>query len=54
MCLICIEIAKGSMTTREARRALPEMREKIGDSHAREVKALLDDTDEGKAVPPKP
>ncbi len=50
MCLICVEIAKGSMTTREARRALPEMREKIGDSHAREVATLLDSTDKDKPV----
>jgi hypothetical protein len=49
MCLICIEIAKGSMTTREARRALPEMREKIGDAHANEVKTLLDREDKAKS-----
>ena len=40
------------MTTREARRALPEMREKIGTAHAGEVDTLLDATD--KAIPPPP
>ncbi|MCX5746801.1 MAG: hypothetical protein NT062_30380 [Proteobacteria bacterium] len=48
MCMICVEIAKGAMTTREARRALGEMREKVGAQHATEVETLLDATDQAR------
>ena len=41
MCLICIELAKGAMTTTEARRALGEMRTKIGKAHVAEVETKL-------------
>ena len=41
MCLICIEFDKGRMTTAEARRALGEMVEKVGKTHAAEVEAKL-------------
>jgi len=41
MCLICIEIAKNAMTVKEARRALGEMRVKVGADHAAEVEAKL-------------
>jgi hypothetical protein len=54
MCLICIEVAKGSMSTREARRALGEMREKVGGEHAREVESMLDDKAERDANPGTP
>ena len=41
MCLICVEYQKGKMTIGEARRALGEMREKIGDEHTDEVRDML-------------
>jgi len=40
MCIICVEVAKKSMTVAEARRALGEMRTKLGD-HITEVEAKL-------------
>lgn len=42
MCLICIELDKSAMTWKEGRRALFEMREKLGAKHAKEVEAKLD------------
>lgn len=42
MCLICVDFQKGRMNLRDARRAVGEMREKIGDEHTREVVAMLD------------
>ena len=52
MCLICVEYQNGKMTIREARSALGEMREKIGDEHTDEIKSMLekaesDDGDQG-------
>ncbi len=41
MCLICVEIEKSKMTTREARQALREMREGMDRQHVREVEAKL-------------
>jgi len=41
MCLICVELAKNAMTPKEGRRALGEMRGKVGDAHAAEVEAKL-------------
>jgi hypothetical protein len=41
MCLICVELAKNAMTAKEGRRALGEMRVKLGDEHAAEVEAKL-------------
>ena len=41
MCLICVEYQKGRMTIGEARRALGEMREKIGEEHTDEVREML-------------
>ncbi|HEU0030712.1 MAG TPA: hypothetical protein VFQ53_08765 [Kofleriaceae bacterium] len=54
MCLICIEIAKGSMTVPEARRALGEMREKVGSEHAREVEKTLAETEKQQRSSTKP
>ncbi|MDB4953351.1 MAG: hypothetical protein JWO36_920 [Myxococcales bacterium] len=51
MCLICIEIAKGAMTTTEARRALGEMRTKLGNEHVAEVETKLR---EAEAADPNP
>jgi hypothetical protein len=45
MCLICIELAKGAMTTTEARRALGEMRTKIGKDHTAEVETKLEEAE---------
>jgi hypothetical protein len=46
MCLICIDFARGALKLREARRALGEMRKKVGAEHAREVERLLDGAQE--------
>ena len=46
--MICVEIAKGSMTRLEARRALGEMREKVGAAHATEVETLIETAEEAK------
>jgi hypothetical protein len=41
MCLICVEIAKSKMTSREARAQLREMREGMDTDHLREVEAKI-------------
>lgn len=41
MCLICVEFERERMTVFEARRALGEMVEKIGEDHAEEVEEML-------------
>ncbi len=41
MCLICMELDKMAMTTREARRALGEMRVALDPAHVEEVEAKL-------------
>jgi hypothetical protein len=41
MCLICVELAKSKMTTREARAAFREMREGMDRVHAGEVEAKI-------------
>lgn len=46
MCMICVDFQRERMTGPEARRALGEMREKIGDEHAREVERMLKRADE--------
>jgi hypothetical protein len=45
MCLICIDIAKRAMNAKEARRALGEMREKLGPDHVAEVEAKVEQTE---------
>jgi hypothetical protein len=42
MCLICVDFQKGRMNMLDARRAIGEMREKIGEEHTREVVKMLD------------
>ena len=42
MCLICVEFQKQRMSPMEARRALGEMRAKIGDEHVKQVEQLLE------------
>lgn len=41
MCLICIDFQKQKMTINDARRALREMSESLGDAHTREVSQLI-------------
>ena len=41
MCIICVELAKRSMTPSEARRALREMTVKLDQAHVAEVEAKL-------------
>ncbi|HEU4583371.1 MAG TPA: hypothetical protein VFS67_34170 [Polyangiaceae bacterium] len=53
MCLICIDFARGALKLREARRALGEMREKVGAEHAREVERLLDEAQEDPPSTPR-
>jgi hypothetical protein len=48
MCIICVDLAKGVLNGRDARRHLGEMRVTLGD-HAREVQAKIDEAD---ATPP--
>jgi hypothetical protein len=51
MCIICVELARQSMTTSEARRALREMTTKIGRDHADEVEAELRKADAAARKP---
>ncbi len=53
MCLICIELAKGAMSVPEARRALGEMRTKLG-AHVAEVETKLTETERAASGKPKP
>lgn len=46
MCLICVEFQKQRMSPKEARRALGEMRVKIGAEHTKEVERLIDEASE--------
>ena len=54
MCIICVELAKQSMTPGEARRALREMTTKLGQAHAAEVEVKLKqaEADAGKSGNP--
>jgi len=45
MCLICIEFDKHSMTLKEARRALGEMRVRLDAAHLKEVEKKLDEAE---------
>ncbi len=51
MCIICVDLAKGALTGKDARRHLGEMRVALGD-HAREVQAKIDEAD--PTPPPAP
>ncbi|MBT8491715.1 MAG: hypothetical protein KJO07_01535 [Deltaproteobacteria bacterium] len=48
MCLICVEFQKQRMSAAEARRALGEMRIKVGDEHAKQVERMLEDAAKDK------
>lgn len=41
MCMICVDFQKQKMTTRDARRALREMRDDMDPEHAREVTQMI-------------
>jgi len=41
MCIICIDLAKGALTGKDARRHLGEMRGKLGEEHAAEVQEKI-------------
>ena len=49
MCLICIDLAKKTLSPREARRHLGEMRVNMDKAHAAEVEAKI-----AEAEKPKP
>lgn len=46
MCLICVDFQREKMTPFEAKRALGEMREKIGPEHTREVELMIKEREE--------
>lgn len=54
MCLICVELAKQSMTPSEARRALREMTVKLDQAHVAEVEAKLAQAEDVATTKPKP
>ncbi|HEU4727952.1 MAG TPA: hypothetical protein VFT22_08695 [Kofleriaceae bacterium] len=51
MCIICVELAKQSMTPSEARRALREMTVKLDKAHVAEVEAKLEQAETGASKP---
>lgn len=54
MCLICVDFQRQKLTAFEAKRALGEMREKIGPEHTREVEKMLKDAEtSADPTPPK-
>ena len=48
MCIICLDFENARMTSREARRALREMVQKLEPEHVREVEKKLNDADENE------
>ena len=52
MCIICIDLAKGTLTGPEARRALGEMRSKIDRGHLSEVQTKIAEAEQAKASKP--
>ena len=51
MCIICVDLAKGALNGKDARRHLGEMRIALGD-HAREVEQKIAEYDPTPAEPP--
>lgn len=52
MCIICVDYAKGTLTTQEARRALGEMVVKLEPRHVEEIKKKLAEAEaKAKAKP---
>jgi hypothetical protein len=52
MCIICIDLAKGTLTGPEARRALGEMRGKLDRQHLTEVQGKIDEAEKAKPIKP--
>jgi hypothetical protein len=46
MCIICIDLARGTIKPAEARRALAEMREGLDARHVEEVEEKLEEAEE--------
>jgi polyhydroxyalkanoate synthesis regulator phasin len=53
VCIICVELEKGRMTAKEARRALGEMVPKIGAQHAEEVERALREAEQKAGTSPR-
>ncbi|HMG22043.1 MAG TPA: hypothetical protein VK607_12020 [Kofleriaceae bacterium] len=51
MCIICVELAKQSITPSEGRRALREMSVKLDRAHVAEVEAKLKEAETAAAKP---
>ncbi|MBA3542816.1 MAG: hypothetical protein H0T79_24575 [Deltaproteobacteria bacterium] len=51
MCIICIDLAKGTLKAAEARRALGEMHTSLDKAHVKELEAKLE---EAESAIPKP
>lgn len=52
MCLICVEFDKSAMTSKEARRALGEMRGALPKAHVEEVEAKIEKAERASSPPP--
>lgn len=52
MCIICIDLAKGVLTGREARRALGEMHVKLDRDHIAEVQTKIAEAEKAKSEKP--
>ncbi len=50
VCIICVDLGKGTMTAKEARRALGEMVPKVGAKHAEEVERTLREAERAEAA----
>jgi hypothetical protein len=51
MCIICVELARQSMTPSEARRALREMTVKLDRAHVAEVEVKLQEAEAATTKP---
>lgn len=51
MCIICIDLAKKTLSVAEGRRALREMSEKLDRQHVREVEQKLAEAERAAAKP---
>lgn len=51
MCIICIDLAKGVLTSKDARRHLGEMRGTLG-AHARDVQTKIEEAEQAPAPAP--
>jgi hypothetical protein len=54
MCIICVDLAKRTLTTSEARRALGEMRGALDKQHVSEVETLVQQLEAEHDAPTKP